>query len=201
MDGTPHSRHDFARLPSWTSRRLSRGAGGVIGSADLIRLTSRRTVRTAVSRGRIVRVGRGRYALPTAPAALCAAGSLHGTVSHLSAAAFWQWPVKTPPLLPMITLPRGRKLAPERRACVEVRWRALLASDVVEPGVTARVRTVLDCASDLPFDEALAVGDSALREGRVSRAQLLSAAEQMQTCGGGRLSAWHMRPTSEPPTR
>src|SRR5664280_901428 len=37
-------------------------------------------------------------------------------------------------------------------------------------------RTVLDCARALPFDEALAVADSALRSGRVSKTALRAAA-------------------------
>ncbi len=44
-------------------------------------------------------------------------------------------------------------------------------------GRTSRVRTALDCARTLPFDEALAVLDSALRAGHVRRADLLAAAQ------------------------
>ena len=41
------------------------------------------------------------------------------------------------------------------------------------------MRTVLDCASRLPFDEALAIADSALRARDVDRAALVRAAERM----------------------
>jgi very-short-patch-repair endonuclease len=42
---------------------------------------------------------------------------------------------------------------------------------------TTRVQTVIDCARFLPFDQALCVADSAMRQSGVSRAQLLAAAE------------------------
>jgi len=44
------------------------------------------------------------------------------------------------------------------------------------PGhVTPPVQTVVDCARWLPFDEALAIADSALRHGSVTRDELLAA--------------------------
>jgi very-short-patch-repair endonuclease len=47
-----------------------------------------------------------------------------------------------------------------------------VAADDVEAGVTTPLKTVLDCARHLPFDEALAIADSALRSGAVSHAEL-----------------------------
>jgi very-short-patch-repair endonuclease len=44
--------------------------------------------------------------------------------------------------------------------------------------VSGPVRTVMDCAARLPFDEALAIADSALRARDVTKAQLVHAAEQ-----------------------
>lgn len=58
---------------------------------------------------------------------------------------------------------------------IDVRYASLGPDDVVD-GRTARLRTALDCARTLPFDEALAVVDSALRSGRVHKQELLSAA-------------------------
>jgi very-short-patch-repair endonuclease len=66
---------------------------------------------------------------------------------------------------------RGRKLSADQRADVVVHW-SNLAADQVEHGVTTPLRTVVDCARILPFDEALAVADSALRSGAVTRADL-----------------------------
>ncbi|MGO1166291.1 MAG: DUF559 domain-containing protein [Janibacter sp.] len=56
-----------------------------------------------------------------------------------------------------------------------MRWRPVPADDREDGWVTNRVRTALDCASLLPEDEALAVLDSALREGAVDRDELLLA--------------------------
>jgi hypothetical protein len=57
-----------------------------------------------------------------------------------------------------------------------VRRRDLPAYDIAKPGVTTPLRTVLDVATDLPFEEALAVADSALRSGRVTQDELMAAA-------------------------
>lgn len=66
---------------------------------------------------------------------------------------------------------RGRKLSSAQRAGVAVHW-ANVAADQVEEGVTTRLRTIVDCARVLPFDEALAIADSALRSGDVTRDDL-----------------------------
>jgi hypothetical protein len=50
-----------------------------------------------------------------------------------------------------------------------------LAEDQVVDGVTTPSRTVIDCARLLPFDEALAIADSALRSGFVTREELTEA--------------------------
>jgi hypothetical protein len=39
---------------------------------------------------------------------------------------------------------------------------------VTREGVTSPAWTVIDCAKDLPFDEALAIADSALRHGETA---------------------------------
>lgn len=51
--------------------------------------------------------------------------------------------------------------------------------------VTTPVQTVLDCARRLPFDEALAVADSALRSAAVTRDQLIAAAAASSRKGRG----------------
>jgi len=61
--------------------------------------------------------------------------------------------------------------ARERRDGVRLLWTGL-ADDQVEAGVTTPMRTVLDCARHLPFDEALAIADSALRSGSVTPEEL-----------------------------
>lgn len=122
-----------------------------------------------------MRLTRGSYALPTADKALTAARAMSGVTSHLSAAAYWGWAVKAPPAQPDVTVPAKRRVPPKRRDGVTLHWRDLSPTDV-DGRVTSPVRTVLDCARDLPFDEALAVADSALRSGGLSRDDLMAAA-------------------------
>lgn len=111
-----------------------------------------------------MRAGQGVYALPQADTGRVAAARITGTVSHRTAALLHGWRVKHPPPLPDVTLPRHRKLRAASKHIATVHWRDLGPHEA-EGGVTTRVRTVIDCCLDLPFDEALAVFDSALRSG------------------------------------
>ncbi len=159
--------------------------GGVADAAVLQHLTSRRKVRTALRDGLVVRPTRGQYALPDADEARRAAARLSGVVTHLSAAQLHGWELKHRPGLPTVTVPRNRKVAPWRRTGVDLRWRSL-DEDEVWNGRTRAGRTVIDCAKDYPFDEALTVADSALRHGNVTRDQLLRLAEQVPSVGRAR---------------
>ena len=87
------------------------------------------------------------------------------TASHTTAALHWGWQVKSEPELPHLTLPRGRKLRASARTGVQRHWRELLPEEIRDGWVTSPARTVIDCCLDLPFDEALAVADSAWRAG------------------------------------
>jgi very-short-patch-repair endonuclease len=136
--------------------------GGVATRAALIRATCRRDVDRALVVGDIAAVGRGRYALAGLEAGLAAAHGLSGVASHRSAAMHWGWELKVVPARPEITLPRRRRVAPERLRAVEVRWADLAPGDVVD-GVTTKDRTLVDCLRNLPEDEGLVVADSALR--------------------------------------
>jgi very-short-patch-repair endonuclease len=146
--------------------------GGIATRAELIKATSRRDAERALREGAIVREARGRYSLPTAAEAKRAAHRLKGTATLLSAAAHWGWKTKWQPLLPQIAVPRGRRVSEAARQGALISWRSLPAEAVVDGWVTSRVQTVLDCAAALPFDEALAVADSALRSRTVTRADL-----------------------------
>jgi very-short-patch-repair endonuclease len=97
-----------------------------------------------------VRLSRGRYALPTADDARQVASRLTAIVCLRSAAAHHGWALKEQPPVPELMVRRGRKLSPEQREGVSIH----------------------DCARILPFDQALAVADSALRSGLVTRADL-----------------------------
>jgi very-short-patch-repair endonuclease len=156
--------------------------GGVAEAATLHHLTSRGKVRTALWNGSVVRATRGRYALPDADEARRAAARLSGVVTHLSAAQLNGWELKHRPAVPTVTVPRNRKVEPWRRSGVALKWRDLDGDDVWN-GQTRAGRTVIDCAKDLPFDEALTVADSALRHGNLTRSQLLRLAEQVPSVG------------------
>ena len=145
-------------------------------------MTSRRRLRTSVSRGDIVRVGRNRYALPTASAGLRAAGKVSGLVSHRSAAALHGWEIAFQPDRPEVVVPRNRNVEPRRRAGMQLRWR-VVHPDEHDGRVTGHYRTVLDCARDLPFAEALAIADSALRHGDIDKDRLIELALQVPTTG------------------
>jgi hypothetical protein len=125
-------------------------------------------------------VGRGRYAFPTASEAERAAAELHGVICLRSAAAHHGWGMKAQPPVPEIAVPRNRTLSPERRRGVRLLWMELGVDDR-HAGVTGPLRTVIDCARHLAFDEALAIADSALRSGAVTREDL--AAVQVRGAG------------------
>jgi len=156
--------------------------GGVATRQALVRATSRKEFDRAVTSGEVVRDGHGRYSLPVADDALRAANRLGGVVSHRSAALHWGWEVKTPPPLPDVTVRRNRVIAAERREGVALH-RAALASADADGLVTSRERTLVDCMRSLPFDEALAVADSARRHGDISRRRLIELADAIKGPG------------------
>jgi very-short-patch-repair endonuclease len=136
--------------------------------------TSRPDVEAALAGGAVVRVARGRYALPAADEARRAAHAHHAVAVGLSAAAHWGWLLKWQPKKPQLVVPRGRKVPAPAQEQYDFAWRPLPDTDVVDGWVTSRMRTVLDCAATLPFDEALAVADSALASGKVKQGELLA---------------------------
>ncbi|MEP6631863.1 MAG: DUF559 domain-containing protein [Lapillicoccus sp.] len=162
--------------------------GGVAGHAELVAASSRRSLEQALAGGHVVRDARGRYAFPTADDGRRAAHRLYGVSSHLSAAAHWGWSTKVPADRPWITVPRNRTVPTAEQKAVHVSWRRLDPADVVEGWVTGPLRTVLDSAVTLPFDEALAVADSALRSGSVTGGELVGAAETHPPRGRARVT-------------
>lgn len=172
---------DDARL-----QRLLALQGGAATRAELVALVGRSAIRDLVERGVVHRVGNGRYCLPTLDEALRASVELQGVLSHRSAALLHGWSLAENPERPELVVPRSRKVAPERREEVEVRWRDLAPTDTRVQGharATSPLRTVIDCARDLPWAEALAVADSALRTKQVDVAELRAAAEAVATRG------------------
>jgi very-short-patch-repair endonuclease len=152
-----------------------RHLGGVGTAGQIVRLSSRRRLRASIRAGAVIRVARARYALSDTLHHRKAAARLSGVTSHLSAAQHWGWEVKEPPARPWVTVPRNRQVAAAARATTEIVY-ADLGDDEVVDGVTSKLRTVMDCARRLPFNEALAVADSALRAGDVAHGDLAAAA-------------------------
>ena len=159
--------------------------GGVATRAVLVAATSRADVDRALRAGAIASVAYGRYALPTVDAARQQAHALAGVLSLTSAALHHGWAVKTVPERPHVTVGRRRKIPASRRADVEVHYRDLAPDDVVDGIATGKVATLRDCLRLLPFDEALAVADSALRAGE--RSALAQAVAEVR--GPGRAQA------------
>jgi very-short-patch-repair endonuclease len=152
-----------------------RFVGGVATWRILRVVHGARIIRRTATAGVIVRAARGRYVLPTASEHLRTAQSLGAILSHLSAAQHHGWAVKSVPDRAWVTVRHKRHLRPVQREIVHPRW-ADLGKGEVRHGVTTPLRTVLDCARGLPFDEGLAVADSALRSGLVTRAELSASA-------------------------
>ncbi|MCW2791973.1 MAG: hypothetical protein JWO76_1071 [Nocardioides sp.] len=141
-----------------------RELGGVSTRGTLLRLVTRLELDRAVAAGDVVRIARGRYALAETDHAVRTAAALGGVLSLSSAALQHGWAVKTVPKRPHVTVAKSRKIAPGR--CVDVHLhRADLDRAQRTAGVTDVETTLRDCLRMLPFDEALAIADSALREG------------------------------------
>ena len=149
------------------------------------RLRAESLLSFALGRGEVLRDARGRYALPTADQARRAASRLSGVITGASAAAAHGWELKSQPSLPSVTVPAKRKVPPVRRDGVDLRWRDIAPVDVWD-GVLRPGPTVVDCARTLPFDEALAVADSALRHGAVTPTEIRRLAGQVRTTGRNR---------------
>ena len=158
--------------------------GGLATWAELRQAHSKRAIRSALADGRVVRLARRRYALPLVAEAPREAHRRSATLSHLSAAQAHGWAVKAPPALPTITVRRNRHVTASDRLTARYHLADLRPDELID-GRTTPLRTVIDCARTLPFDEALAVADSALRSRRVSRFELRAAAAVVRGPGAG----------------
>lgn len=138
--------------------------GGVATRGQLVESRGRRAVDEALRTGQVVAIARGRYALAEVEQAAAAAHRLSGHLCLTSAALHHGWAVKEVPKRPQVAVPRGRKVSAAARRAADVR-RVDLGPDDLGDGATSKDRTLLDCVRLLPFDEALAIADSALRSG------------------------------------
>lgn len=150
--------------------------GGVITRGDLSEQVSRRAITRALAAGELARLGRGRFSLPGLDETRTRAEQHRAVASHRSAALVHRWPVRSQPLRPELIVPTSRKVPASRRRGVDLRWREVCPTDVIDGWVTGALRTVVDCARDLPLAEALSVADSALRLGDVTADELRGAA-------------------------
>jgi very-short-patch-repair endonuclease len=119
------------------------------------------SVWASVNDGRVVRLRRGAYAVREADPPVTHAVRLGGVLSCTSAAASLGLPVLVDRGV-HVTVPRTWGHA--RRAGVCVHRRDLLPHEQ-DDLCTAMLRTVLDCARELPLREAAVIGDAALRAG------------------------------------
>ncbi len=136
--------------------------GGVATRAALIAATSRAEVDHALRHAWVARGAPGRYTLPTADLAVRLAHESSGVLCLTSAALHHGWEVKAVPDLPHVLFPKKRNVPARHRARVHVH-RGDLHPDQVDGIATSRLQTLEMCMRTLPFDEALAVADSALR--------------------------------------
>lgn len=148
--------------------------GGFATWRELRRSHPRRVIERSLASGEVLRIRRNLYTTTRGSEQLRAAKTCSGTLSHLSAALHHKWKVKAVPEQAWVTVPRkwgSRAVPPDVRL-----HRGDIPAHQVITGVTTPLRTVIDCARALPFDEALAVVDSALRSRKVSQSELRAAA-------------------------
>lgn len=174
---------------------LNRLGGGAC-FVDLLDLTTRRRLRAAVLAGRVVRIRKDRYVLPGVDRERRVAARYRGALALRSAALAHGWPVKHPPPVPEVAVPRGRRLHGARGA--RVVWLDGVDTTLV---ATPPLTTVLMCSRALPFDEALAIADSALRSGDVTATELVEAADAARGAGAARVRrvARHATPLAANP--
>ena len=145
-------------------------------------------VSRAVSRGRLIRHGRGLYrvgGISDGEACRAAALALGGTLSHTSAARIWGLDVPDAEGV-HVTVRRNRSAA---APAVRVHRRDLHTDEwELYDGVpvTSVLRTILDCASWLELREGVAVADSALRQGLCGIEELQTTAAAARGPGSGR---------------
>lgn len=142
----------------------------------------RRDLDAALAEGSILWVRRGHYRSAGPDSALDIAAAVTGVLSHRSAAQHHGWAVGTEPEKPEVIVQRNRRLGAQHRARVRPFYRDL-GPEEARLGATTGIRTVLDCAKDLPFTEALVVADSAVRNDDVDIDRLQDAAKALRGPG------------------
>lgn len=160
--------------------------GGACSRAEIVNRAGRSAVDRALKDGSLLRMARGRYALPSATGAVRAVAMFGGVISMRSAAQRHGWGQRLVPDLPDVTFPRNRRVDARARKVLVPHWSDIAPEDVVA-GVTGVRRTLIDCMRNLPLHESVPIVDSALRAGDVTHAELLDLAASMR--GRGRTRA------------
>lgn len=166
--------------------RLLTQSGWVASWSQLRTVADRATLEQLVASGQLQRIARGRYAAPVEIPARLAAERVAGVAAYRTAAQHHGLAMKWLPSQPSITVPRGRRTG-ARGECLQLSHRSLPGADVVDR-VTTPLRTVLDCAATLPFDEALTIADSALRDRLITASQLAARAADWPARGRQRVT-------------
>lgn len=159
--------------------------GGLATRAALIAATSRAEVDRALRLGRLLPAGQGRYVTPEVGQAAAVAHGASGVLCLTSAAMQHGWEVKATPSVPQVLVPRRRTIPDHLRAGLEAHYADLGPDDAPDGTATSREVTLLHCLRQLPQDEALAIADSALRDGEF--ATLHRVAAQVRGAGSQRV--------------
>jgi very-short-patch-repair endonuclease len=142
---------------------------------------SQHALEQSLQSGSIVRTNRrGLYCLPER-LTQGKVRSVGGVISHISAAEVWELGVLEPPRSLHLTVRRSRHDV-DKPDNLEVYY-ADLAPDQIQGEVTSVIRTVIDCARTCTFGQALAIADTAIRVGHVTRAELQHAAAAVRGPG------------------
>lgn len=159
-----------------------RAYGGRASRAEVVAWTTPRRLAAALLAGEVVRARRGVYVLPVLPEPHVAAARAGGVLSHASAADHWGLSLVAPPHEVHVTVPHGAR--PRVQRGVVLHWS--ISPPPTACRVTSVLRTVLDCATTMPFTEALAVADSALGRGLLTPEQLSQGVEGSRSYGRAR---------------
>jgi len=144
-----------------------------------------------VRAGAIARVARGVYRpgvlAPVDPVAICRSWKV--ALSHVSAAAWLGADLPFAPDQMHVSAERSRGRPAE--AAPGIRLHRVASAEVVKVGgvwVTSPAQTLLDVARSLPLREAVAIGDSLVRIGRLTYDEAVSAAARLPAGRGRRVA-------------
>jgi hypothetical protein len=166
-----------------------RALGGATTRTTIVELCGKGAVDEALADRRLLKDARGRYSLPDTHHGVRVANSIGGVLSHRSAAAYWGWEQMKERELPEVTVPRTKRVSPDRRKVLIPHWSALSDDDVAPElnYVTSKRRTIIDCFRNLPYPEALAIADSAVRCDDFTREEVHEIALSTKGCGRRRI--------------